>query len=126
MIKSAKKAIKGILKNAEVNDEELHTAICGAEKLLNSRPITYFSSDVNDLCPLTPNHFMHGQLGGTFAPEATEDEMVNPRKRWQRVQQLITQVWKRWRKELIPNLNCRKKWFHPTRNMEKGDVVLII
>ena len=36
MIKSAKKAIKGILGNADVSDEELHTAICGAEKLLNS------------------------------------------------------------------------------------------
>jgi hypothetical protein len=34
MIKSAKKAIKGILGNADVSDEELHTAICGAEKLL--------------------------------------------------------------------------------------------
>ena len=38
MIKSAKKAIKGILGilgDADVSDEELHTAICGAEKLLN-------------------------------------------------------------------------------------------
>jgi hypothetical protein len=67
MTKSAKKAIKGILGNADVSDEELHTAICGAEKLLNSRPITYVSSDSNDLCPLTPNHFIHGQVGGTFS-----------------------------------------------------------
>ena len=37
MIKSAKKAIKAILGDVDVNDEELHTAICGAERLLNSR-----------------------------------------------------------------------------------------
>jgi hypothetical protein len=49
MIKIAEKAIKGILGNADVPDEELHTAVCGAEKLLNSRPITYVSSDSNDL-----------------------------------------------------------------------------
>ena len=126
MIKSAKKAIKGILGNADVSDEELHTAICGAEKLLNSRPITYVSSDSNDLCPLTPNHFIHGQVGGTFAVEATEEETFNPRKRWHRVQQLIGQVWKRWRRELLPTLNRRKKWFHPTRNMKEGDIVLMI
>ena len=45
MIKSAKKAIRGVIGNAEVTDEELLTAICGAESLLNSRPITYVSPE---------------------------------------------------------------------------------
>lgn len=35
MVKSAKKAIKAILGDADVNDKELHTAICGTERLLN-------------------------------------------------------------------------------------------
>jgi hypothetical protein len=99
MIKSAKKAIKAILGNANFTDEELHTAICGAERLLNSRPITYVSSDPNDLSPLTPNHFLVGQIGGSFAPEALDQtEVYNRRKRWHRVQQLLQQFWKRWRK----------------------------
>ena len=41
MVNSAKKALKVVLSNAEIWDEELHTAICGVEGLLNSRPITY-------------------------------------------------------------------------------------
>ena len=57
MVKSAKKALKAALGNAEIWDEELHTAICGVG-LLNSRPITYVSSDANDLTPLTPNHLI--------------------------------------------------------------------
>ena len=126
MIKSAKKAIRSILGDAEVSDEELHTAICGAERLLNSRPITYVSSDATDLCPLTPDHFIHGQLGGKFAAEAGDEETLDVRKRWHRVQQLINQVWKRWRKELLPTLNRRKKWFHPERSVKEGDVVLMI
>ena len=43
MIKSAKKAIKIVLGDADVTDEELQTAMCGAERLVNSRPITYVS-----------------------------------------------------------------------------------
>ena len=126
MIKSAKKSIKAILGNADVSDEELHTAICGAERLLNSRPITYVSSDVNDLSPLTPNHFLVGQMGGPFAPEALDHEQAfNPRKRWHRIQQLLGQVWKRWIRELIPTLNTRKKWFHPKHNLKEGDVVIV-
>ena len=125
-IKSAKRALRAILRDADVTDEELQTAMCGAESLLNSRPITYVSSDPNDLIPLTPNHFIVGQLGGQFAPEASELEQVfNPRKRWHRIQQLIGDFWRRWRRELLPTLNVRKKWFKPHRNFEQGDVVVL-
>ena len=126
LIKSAKKAIKAILGDADINDEELHTAICGAERLLNSRPITYVGADPNDHSPLTPNHFLVGQLGGPFAPELLDvEEVYNPRKRWHRVQQLLGQFWKRWRREFLPTLNVRRKWFHPRHNLKEGDVVLI-
>ena len=36
MMKSAKKALKEILGNAGINDEERHTNVCGAERLINS------------------------------------------------------------------------------------------
>lgn len=127
LIKSAKKGIKAILGDADVTDEELHTAICGAERLLNSRPITCVSSDPNDPSPLTPRHFLLGEIGGPFAPEALDHEQTyNPRKWWHSVQQLLGQFWKRWRKEFLPNLNVRKKWFHPRHNLKEGDVVLIV
>jgi hypothetical protein len=127
LIKSAKKAILAILGNADITDEELHTAICGAERLLNSRPITFVSSDSNDLAPLTPSHFLVGQLGGKFAPEvADQEEIFNPRKRWHRIQQLLSHIWKRWRKEFLPALNNRKKWFGPVHNLKKDDVVIIV
>lgn len=80
LIKTAQKAIKAILGDADVTDEELHTAICGTERFLNSRPITYVSSDPNDLLPLTPSHFLVGEIGGPFAPEALDHEQTyNPR-----------------------------------------------
>ena len=63
MIKSPKRAITAMLNHAGVNDEELMTAFCGAEALINSRPLTYQSANVKDDVPLTPNHFLHGQRG---------------------------------------------------------------
>ena len=121
LIKSAKKAIKAILGDADGTDEELHTAICGAERLLNSRPITYVSSDPNDLSPLTPSHFLVGEIGGPFAPEARDHKQTyNPKKRWHCVQQLLGQFWKHWRKEFLPSLNVRKKWSPVKENFEKS------
>ncbi len=129
MIKSSKKAMRAILKDADITDEELETAIVGGEGQLNSRPITYVSSDVDDLTPLTPNHFLVGQLGGQYAPEAFDvEESRNLRSRWRRVQQLLGQFWSRWRKEFFPSLNKRGKWFHPQRkkqNEENGLSVVL-
>ena len=126
MIKSAKRAIRAILGDAEITDEELHTAICGVEGLLNSRPITYVSSSPDDMVPLTPSHFLVGNLGGQLAPEVSSNKAFNPKKRWRRIQQLISQFWKRWRKEFLPSLNVRGKWFNPKRELTAGDVVLLV
>ena len=95
MVKAAKRAIKAILGNADINDEELHSAIVGAEGLINSRPLTYQSANASDDIPLTPNHFLHGQVGGQFAPDTVDSTDFNPRKRWRRVQELIRHFWNR-------------------------------
>ena len=86
------------------------TAFVGAEGLINSRPLTYQSSHPADDVPLTPNHFLYGQLGGTFAPDSVDETQFNLKKRWRRVQELIRHFWQRWLREWIPSLNCRKKW----------------
>ena len=126
MIKAAKKAIFAILSSGDINDEELMTAFSGAEALINSRPLTYHSSDHRDDVPLTPNHFLHGQIGGVFAPDSVDYTPFNPRKRWRRVQELVRHFWRRWMKEWLPSLQTRKKWFNPRRDLQVDDVVLII
>ena len=72
MIKFAKRAIISILSNADVKDEELMTAFCGAEALMNSKPLMYQSADIKDNITFTPNHFLHCQMGGQFAPEVID------------------------------------------------------
>ena len=126
MVKSAKKAIKAILGQADINDEELMTAIIGAEGLINSRPLTYQSANHKDDVPLTPNHFLHGQIGGIFAPTSVDETQFSPRKRWRRVQELVRHFWHRWLREWLPGLSARKKWHRERRNIQKGEVVLLI
>ncbi|XP_065893456.1 uncharacterized protein [Dysidea avara] len=126
MIKSAKRAITAILKNAEVNDEELMTAFCGAEALINSRPLTYQSASVKDNIPLTPNHFLHGQVGGQFAPEVIDEVGFNPKKRWRRIQELVRHFWNRWLQEWVPSLSPRQKWFRLKTDVKPGDTVLLV
>ena len=72
MIKAAKKAIKSILVEADITDEELLSAVVGAEGLINYRPLTYQSANASDIVPLTPNHFLFGQMGVQFAPDSVD------------------------------------------------------
>ena len=92
MIKAAKKAIFAILQNADVNDEELLTAFMGAESLINSRPLTYQTANPKDNVPLTPNHFLIGQIGGRFAPEVDIETNYNPQMHWRRDQELTVHM----------------------------------
>ena len=106
MIKSAKRAIYGILGNADINGEELITAFAGAEDLINSRPLTYQSSDIKDDIPLTPNHFLIGRSGGEFVATGVDEIDYSPQKRWRRIQELVKHIWKRWMKEWLPLSGC--------------------
>ena len=79
MIKAAKRVILAILDNADVNDKELMTVFTEAESLVNSRSLMYQSVNLEDDTPLTPNHFLQGQMGGKFAPEVDEEMSYNPK-----------------------------------------------
>ena len=108
LIKSLKRAMNAVLGNADITDEELLTAIIGAEGLLNSRPLTYQSNGSKD---------EPGQCGGKLAPETADDLEIHPRRRWFRIHQLIKGFWKRWIRELLPMLNTRAKWTVKSRDL---------
>lgn len=98
-----------------------------AEVLLNSRPLTYQSSNPHDVMPLTPSHFLHGELGRTTTPVPRPADNLNRIKyRWRRVQELVRHFWHRWLQEWIPGLGARKKWTSPSGNLAVGDIVIVM
>ena len=81
MINAAKRAVHAILGNTDITDEELMNAFTGAEALLDSRPLTYQSASPNDDVPLTPNHFLIGQITGQLAQASVDETTFSPKKR---------------------------------------------
>jgi hypothetical protein len=59
-IKSAKSLIRRVIGSQVLTIKKFHTLITRIEGILNSRPLTPISADPNDLCPLTPGHFLIG------------------------------------------------------------------
>ena len=103
MIKAEKRAIFAILGNADVNNEELLIVFTGAESLINSMPLTYQSANPEDDIPLTPNHFLQGQISGKFAPEADEEVSGKLKKHWRWIQELTRHFW---------HSRCMREWVY--------------
>ncbi|XP_077974180.1 uncharacterized protein LOC120329794 [Styela clava] len=125
-IRTVRKVLNSICREQTLSDEALSTLMCECESIINGRPITTVSSDVNDLTPLSPNLLLLLKQEPVLPPGLFEQKDVYSRKRWKQVQYLADIFWQRWRKEYLPLLQQRKKWNKPQRNMCANDIVLIV
>ncbi|KAJ8041002.1 hypothetical protein HOLleu_15480 [Holothuria leucospilota] len=106
--------------------EVLVTFMAEASAIVNSRPITYISTDANDPSPLSPSMLLTQKSLPLRPPpgEFVQQDLFG-RKRWRQVQYLADQFWVRWKKEYLYNLQSRQKWLHPQPNINEGDVVIL-
>jgi hypothetical protein len=125
-IRTVRKVLDGVTKQQTMDDEGLATLMCLVESIINGRPLTTVSEDVKDLEPLTPNHLLLLQSGAAPLIQETVKSDLYSRRRWRQVQYLADIFWKRWIKEYLPSIQLRQKWTKTERNIEVGDIVIVI
>ena len=126
MIRSCRTILKALAGEQLLTDEKLLTLVAEVEKIINDRPITTVSNDPNDPNALTPSMLLlmkndKGLPQGLFNPRD-----VYAKRWWRQVQYLADVFWRRWIHEYLPSLQTRQKWQQPNRNVQKGDVVLVV
>ncbi|KAF6207918.1 hypothetical protein GE061_016367 [Apolygus lucorum] len=126
-VKSAKRLIRVTLRDQTTTFQTFSTIIARVESILNSRPLVFQSSSPDDILILTPGHFLV-QRPMTALPESTIDHTASTRlvPKWNFVNQIISQFWKKWSTEYLLDLQIRTKWDTPDRPPKIGDVVLIM
>ena len=82
----------------------LNSIFAEVEWLVNSRPLTEVSSDVDDLAALTPNHFIIGRGTLKLPPGVFVEREISSHKRWHQAQVVATHIWNRWLREYLPCL----------------------
>lgn len=103
-VKSVKSFLKKAIHNTALTFEELSTLLNQIEACVNSRPITSLSSDPDDVEALTPGHFLIGQALTAPADDNFDDSNVNWLSKWQVVQKMHQNLWKRFRDEYLNEL----------------------
>ena len=115
--------------------EVFHTALAEAQAVVNNRPLTYLSNQLDEE-PSTPSHLLRGHLVRIF-PVVEQDILQelqaepgkHARHQYQLLQQAITLFKKRWRDEYLTSLcqrhynGCRVESQH---HLHPGALVILV
>ncbi|KAL2092716.1 hypothetical protein ACEWY4_012514 [Coilia grayii] len=126
LIRSVRQVLNSTLHQQSIDDEGLQTLFCEAEAILNNRPLSTVSSDSQDLEPLTPNHILLLKTKPILLPGVFLKSDLYARRCWKQVQYMADLFWHRWTKEYLLLLQERQKWMDVKRNLNVGDIVLVV
>lgn len=125
-VKSFKNHLYRVLGTQILSYEEFYTLLTQIEAVLNSRPLCPISSDPNDLQALTPGHFLVFEPLVSSIPNPDLSTLkMNRLNRWQLIQRIQGDFWKRWSREYVHSLQERSKWSDSTPSLCEGSLVLL-
>lgn len=127
LIRSVKVSLKVILRERAPKDETLATLLTEVENIINSRPLTHVSVDPSSMEALTPNHFLLGSSSNLPQIGEFNDSEFYLKKQWRIAQLLADMFWKRWVKEVLPEMLPRRCWASDSGTVLKvGDLVFVV
>ena len=127
LIKVTKRALRMSTGKQILSWNEMATIFAEVKSIVNSRPLTYMSDDPNDLRPLTPNQLLLGRSSADV-PQGPYDDTKNLHKRFQYVQTLVNNFWRRFIAEYVPKLIAegRSKWQKKETQVKRDEIVLMV
>ena len=130
LVRSTKRALYRALEMEKAGlryptEDMLRTVLYEVAGLLNSRPLTYVSSDKEHPRPITPNDFLN-RPPTTVIHENIHTKESLPSERVKYVQKITNLFWDMWVKQYLPTLTKRRKWQGKKQNLEVGDGVMIV
>ena len=124
-VKAVKNHIYRVIGQQLLTYEELSTLLTQIEALLNSRPLCRLSADSSAPEALTPAHFLTLMPLKGLPMEDLTHLKINRLDRFQLIDRMVQDFWKRWRSEYLTSLQIREKWFKTTDNVKAGTVVIV-
>ncbi len=92
--------------------------------VMNERPIGSLPGADSELNMLTPNSLLLGCATSTN-PGGWHPQETSNTSRFNLIQNLADEFWKRWTELCAPSLVLHPKWHTSQRNLKPGDVVLV-
>ncbi|XP_059049420.1 uncharacterized protein LOC131844524 [Achroia grisella] len=125
-VRSTKFHLKRVIGESTLTYEEMSTLLSQIEACLNSRPMTIINgNDPEEPMPLTPGHFLVGEPLVAVPDVNFENSPISSLTRWQTIQKMLQNFWRRWSQEYLTTLLHRYKWASQVPEPKLGDIVLV-
>ena len=134
LIKSTKRCLRKMIGQAKFLYDEMHTAIVEIEAIINSRPLSYVSSDDIEE-PLTPSHLLVGRRILSLPDNLNYLELddfevsdVSVQRRAKHLNSVLNHFWRRWSKEYLLELRESHRHHHLGKSCSSisiGDIVIV-
>ena len=112
LIRSVKEVMMSIMKETVLTDPQLATLLTEVENILNSRPLTPASEDIDDVEALTPYHILLGRHRNWRYMGKIRERDISSNRKWKRVQAI--------QKNLLGTVETRvSPQFNDKRSLEK-------
>ena len=124
LVKSVKRALSYVMNDQRLTPYEFSGVLYEVANLVNERPKGSLSGADSELSIITPNSLLLGRSQaknpGGWQPTTTT------LKSFRLVQQVTDAFWRHWIKIVAPALVTDSKWHVGSRNLQPGDVVLVL
>ncbi|GFT44324.1 integrase catalytic domain-containing protein [Trichonephila clavipes] len=124
LIGLVKRTLRKTLEKTSLNHEEMYTVLYDCESLINSRPLTYVTDDVEDLEPLTPAMFLQDikEIGVPELDQIDENKLNKILVYRNRIQNDLR---KRFRVEYLGQLRETRN-IKGENTLSEGDIVYVL
>ena len=124
LVKTVKRCLKTVIGEQVLSFSELQTVFYEVFQIVNQRPIGRKPTEPDDDVYLSPNDLLLGRSSANV-PQGPFKERCSNKHRLDFIQSIVQQFWKRWIRDVFPNLVIQPKWHVEKRNVRVNDVVLI-
>ena len=129
LIRMTKDALRRTLRRSLLTWEELSTVLCQIEAAINARPLTALTDDPEDVRPLSPQDFLHGNSAcdeaGLHDADLSSIGCQRLRAGRKYRQQVLQHLWNRWKTEYLKELRLPPRAETSQRKPAEHDLVLI-
>lgn len=121
-VKSMKFHIIRIMAESNLSFEHFSTVLVRIEAVLNSRPISPISDNINDFTALTPGHFLIGKSRLARPHPPSNENLI---AKYQQMEAMVQHFWHRFRMDVLSSMHIRPKWQSKQPNIKIGDLMVV-
>ena len=123
LVKTAKRSLCTAIGEQVLKYSELQTVLFECAQLMNQRPIGRHPTNPDEGSYICPNDLLLGRASPSIPQGPFREATLQ--KRFFFIQSIAGSFWKKWSRDVFPNMVIRSKWHTEKRDVKVGDVVVV-